>query len=460
MPQGGVIAGGTGSITTAGNVMDVAQQTKNLFVNWDAFSVAKGEKVQFTGPQDFAVLNRVVGHDGSKIYGEINAANHGNVYLINPNGILIGDGAGINTGSFIASTKDVTDVPSFINSGKVNFQGDAQGNIINLGAAKADRIEMHGDTISLKAASVDTNFDAPSVTIDANEIHAGVKAGETTAPVDAKLGGKAEAFQLKDSMAELREAVNDNPEGQYMLSQDDLKNETWEGYAPNLFGGSAIDGLGYTVANKNIIVGDQTEGTGIFGVIHSGARVDNFDFDHITVTDTQKDSLGTGTLAGYLNGSDTRIANVTVSHGSVTGYDHVGGVIGTVEGFDGVSNGNTFRNVHNVDTNVTGLIDKTPGGDFYTGVGIGGIIGYEQGFMTGDKSNVFRNVSNSGHITGRSYVGGLTGRVMTADMDQVRNTGRIEQQTVGTIVHTYWGDKMQYEDSQFIGGIAGPIGPE
>lgn len=174
MPQGGVIAGGSGSISASGSAMTIAQQTQNLFVNWDAFSIGKGEKVQFNGPQNFAVLNRVVGHDESKIYGEINAANHGSVYLINPNGILIGDGAVINAGSFVASTKDVVDVPDFIASGKVNFQGDAQGNIINLGAVKADRIEMHGDTISLKASNVNTNFNAPKITIDANTVHAGI----------------------------------------------------------------------------------------------------------------------------------------------------------------------------------------------------------------------------------------------------------------------------------------------
>lgn len=465
MPQGGVIAGGSGSISTAGNAMNVAQQTKNLFVNWDAFSVAKGEKVQFSGPQDFAVLNRVVGHDESKIYGEINAANKGNVYLINPNGILIGDGAVINTGSFIASTKDVTDVPSFINSGKVNFQGDAQGNIINLGAVKADRIEMHGDTISLKAANVDTNFNAPSIAIDANAVHAGIpeNADESMLKnVNTKLGVNAEGFILKNSMSELRDAVEDNSHGHYMLSQDDLNNETWEGYAPNLNWGAAIDGLGYTVGNKNIVVGSGTDGTGIFGYISGDVRVDNFNFDHINVDDTQKNSTGTGTLAGYLDGDGVRVANVTVSNGSVTGYSNVGGLIGWSDGFN---KGNTFLNVHNVNTSVTGqTVDAgfaVNGEEQYTGQGVGGIIGFENsGKNQNGKTNTFRNVSNSGHITGRSYVGGLAGRLAAADMDQVRNTGRIEQQTVKTVKKTSWGSYTTFEDSYFVGGIAGAIGPE
>lgn len=466
MPQGGVIVGGSGTISATGNSMTVAQQTQNLFVNWDGFSIGKGEKVQFTGPQNFAVLNRVVGHDESKIYGEINAANHGNVYLINPNGILIGDGAVINTGSFIASTKDVIDVPSFINSGTVNFQGDAQGNIINLGAVKADRIEMHGDTISLKAANVDTNFNAPNITIDANAIHAGTPENEDgdvdqklINSVNTKLGVTAEGFLLKDSMGALREAVEDNSQGHYMLSQDDLTNETWEGYAPNLNWGAAIDGLGYTVGNKNIVVGDGTDGTGIFGYISGDVRVDNFTFDHIQVNDTKKNSTGTGTLAGYLDGDGVRVANITVSNGSVTGYNNVGGLIGWSDGF---REGNTFLNVHNVNTSVTGQTVDTGfvvnGENQYTGQGVGGIIGYENSWKNQEgKTNTFRNVSNSGHITGRIYVGGLAGRLAAANMDQVRNTGRIEQQTVKFINKYGYSDQVK---SYFIGGIAGAIGPE
>ena len=43
----------------------------------------------------------------SLIHGTLQA--NGNVYLINPNGILVGPGANINVGSLIASTLDVPD---------------------------------------------------------------------------------------------------------------------------------------------------------------------------------------------------------------------------------------------------------------------------------------------------------------------------------------------------------------
>lgn len=447
MPQGGVIAGGSGSISASGSAMTIAQQTQNLFVNWDAFSVGKGEKVQFNGPQNFAVLNRVVGHDESKIYGEINAANHGSVYLINPNGILIGDGAVINAGSFVASTKDVIDVPDFIASGKVNFQGDAQGNIVNLGAVKADRIEMHGDTISLKAANVNTNFNAPNITIDANTVHAGIRDGETTAAVDQKLSVTAEAFQLKDTMQDLRKAVDEDRWGHFMLNGDDLTKEIWSDDAPNLSSGASIDGLGYTVANKNIT--DCQDGSGIFSYATGGkdkdqrVSIENFTFDHVNVT--SKPGTYTGTLVGYLDGDGIRIANVTVANGTVTGDNYVGGLIGYSYG---LSSGNTFLNVHNINTLVQGNPEKKMGEN--VGTGIGGIIGYESGWRNRENAqNIFRNVSNSGHVIGRENVGGIAGHLAAADMDQVRNTGRIEQQTVGSPSYP----------CRYFGGIAGSIGP-
>lgn len=455
MPQGGVIVGGNGNISASGNSMTVAQQTQNLFVNWDKFSVGKGEKVQFAGPQNFAVLNRVVGHDESKIYGQINVANNGNVYLINPNGILISDGAVINAGSFVASTKDVVDVPNFIASGKVNFKGDAQGNIINLGAIKADRIEMHGDTISLKAANVNKNFDAPQILIDANFVHAGVRDGETTAEVDSKLGVTSEVFKLKDTMQEIRQAAAASYDGRcdkYMLNNNDLTSETWDdSYKPNLLTGAAIDGLGYTVGNKIITPGG--DGTGIFGYFGGDVTVDNFIFDNIKVN-SEKYCSGTGILVGWLDGSNPRISNVTISNSRVTGYNYVGGLIGYAHAYDTV----TLHNVHNINTSVTGVVEKI--GSNYSGEGIGGIIGYQNGWYNAEKKNIFRNVSNSGKITGRMNVGGLVGHLVSADMDQVRNTGRIEQQTKGELVNTFWGEEMQYAASDFIGGIAGSIGPK
>ena len=55
-----------------------------------------------------AVLNRVAGTGGmSQISGNLTA--NGQVFLINPNGILFGNGARVNVNTLVASSLDITD---------------------------------------------------------------------------------------------------------------------------------------------------------------------------------------------------------------------------------------------------------------------------------------------------------------------------------------------------------------
>ena len=54
---------------------------------------------------DSYVLNRVTGGTESQILGQL--VSNGAVYLVNPNGILIGEEAQVQTAGFIASTLDL-----------------------------------------------------------------------------------------------------------------------------------------------------------------------------------------------------------------------------------------------------------------------------------------------------------------------------------------------------------------
>ncbi|MGR8950494.1 MAG: filamentous hemagglutinin N-terminal domain-containing protein, partial [Gammaproteobacteria bacterium] len=65
-------------------------------INWHSFGIAPGEITQFIQQNaDSAILNRVTGQAPSEILGQLNS--NGRVYLINPNGIVIGNGAMIDT---------------------------------------------------------------------------------------------------------------------------------------------------------------------------------------------------------------------------------------------------------------------------------------------------------------------------------------------------------------------------
>ena len=83
---------GKGTIQAEGQQMIVDQQSHKLITNWESFNVGAQEGVTFRQPDQNAIaLNRVIGNEGSSILGRIDA--NGQVFLVNPNGVLFGQGA-------------------------------------------------------------------------------------------------------------------------------------------------------------------------------------------------------------------------------------------------------------------------------------------------------------------------------------------------------------------------------
>lgn len=109
LPTAGVISSGAGNISSAGNAMTVNQATPKMIVNWGTFNIGSAASVKFAQPNaNSAVLNRVAGTGGmSQISGNLTA--NGQVFLINPNGILFGNGARVNVNTLVASSLDITD---------------------------------------------------------------------------------------------------------------------------------------------------------------------------------------------------------------------------------------------------------------------------------------------------------------------------------------------------------------
>ena len=107
-PTGGSVASGSATITGTGTSSVTIHQASNIAViNWNSFSIDRGEITTFIQPSaTSAVLNRVTGGGISNINGTLDA--NGQVYLINGNGIFIGNGAAVNTAGFTASTLNIT----------------------------------------------------------------------------------------------------------------------------------------------------------------------------------------------------------------------------------------------------------------------------------------------------------------------------------------------------------------
>ena len=106
-PTGGVVTAGQGSIVNNGATTTITQSSANLIIDWQAFSIGAGDTVQFVQPGRSSVaLNRVLGADPSVILGQLNA--NGNVFLLNPNGVLFGNGASVSVGGLVASTMSIS----------------------------------------------------------------------------------------------------------------------------------------------------------------------------------------------------------------------------------------------------------------------------------------------------------------------------------------------------------------
>nr|WP_232968488.1 YDG domain-containing protein [Pseudomonas putida] len=153
LPQGGSITVGQGTIVTNGsNEMVIKQTTDKLGINWDSFNVGADGRVVFDQPGVNSVaLNRVIGSDGSAILGKIDA--NGQVFLVNPNGVIFGKNSKVNVGGLIASTLSISDA-DFV-AGNYSFKGQAadKGEVVNNGSIEA----AQGGYVALIGKSVKNN---------------------------------------------------------------------------------------------------------------------------------------------------------------------------------------------------------------------------------------------------------------------------------------------------------------
>ncbi len=139
-PQGGEVTAGSGAISQSGATTTIEQASQNLSLSWQSFNVAPTETVNFKQPNSSALaVNRIADTSGSRILGQLNA--NGQVYLINPNGVLFGAGAQVNVGGIVASTLDTAD-----NS---TFAGESAASVVNNGTINAEHyVALLGNSVA------------------------------------------------------------------------------------------------------------------------------------------------------------------------------------------------------------------------------------------------------------------------------------------------------------------------
>ena len=147
LPSAPTVKAGTVSVTPAGGAtLTINQASSRAIIDWSSFSIGQGGTVVFNNGAG-ATLNRVTGATISAIDGRLTAS--GDVFLLNPNGVIIGKSGVVNVGgSFVASTLDLPDA-DFMAGGALTLSGAGGAQVINLGQIGA----LGGDVV-LTAAQV------------------------------------------------------------------------------------------------------------------------------------------------------------------------------------------------------------------------------------------------------------------------------------------------------------------
>ncbi|QIM47684.1 filamentous hemagglutinin N-terminal domain-containing protein [Pusillimonas sp. DMV24BSW_D] len=148
LPSGGQVVGGQASISQNAGHMQINQQTDRAIINWQSMNIGTNAAVNFNQPGASSVaLNRVVAGGATEIHGQLTA--NGQVWLVNPNGVMFGAGSVVNVGGLVASTMDITNQDFMEGKGLFNRNGGT-GSVTNKGQITA----ADGGTVALLAPTV------------------------------------------------------------------------------------------------------------------------------------------------------------------------------------------------------------------------------------------------------------------------------------------------------------------
>ena len=104
--QDPTVRSGTATIDLSNtNHAVITQQSNKAIIDWRQFSIPSGSTVQFVQPSASSMmLNRVTGTQASQIDGNLLA--NGQVWLLNPSGVMIGNGGSIIVPNNFLSSSD------------------------------------------------------------------------------------------------------------------------------------------------------------------------------------------------------------------------------------------------------------------------------------------------------------------------------------------------------------------
>jgi filamentous hemagglutinin family protein len=180
LPQGGRYVVGAGTIAGDGTRLLVTQPGKTRgVIDWNSFSIGKRNTVTFSNGSG-ATLSRVTGGSPSAILGNLSAT--GSLYVINPQGVIVGTSGVISTGGrFVASTLDICNDNFAKDGNELTLRGQSDASVTNFG-----RITSSGGDVILIAR------------------HAVINAGSISAPNGTAELAAGETVLLQDSSSTSR----------------------------------------------------------------------------------------------------------------------------------------------------------------------------------------------------------------------------------------------------------------
>jgi len=147
-PTGGTVTSGSATISSAGSTTTVTTGTNGTVINWTSFSIGAGETTRINQPSAAsATLNRVTGPSSSSINGSLQS--NGQVFLVNPNGIVFGSTASVNVAGFVASTLDIADADFLSGNLRFTASGSTGSVVTGGGIVAADYVALIGAAVSL-----------------------------------------------------------------------------------------------------------------------------------------------------------------------------------------------------------------------------------------------------------------------------------------------------------------------
>ncbi|WP_411877763.1 YDG domain-containing protein [Polaromonas sp. YR568] len=142
------VSAGAAGISTVGTTTTVNQSTQRVAIDWTSLSTAANEALKFNQPNAAAIaLNRITGSSPSELLGSLTA--NGQVFILNPNGVLFGAGSQVNVGGLVASTLNMSNA-DFMVGNHVFTNSGGTGSVVNQGTLTA----ANGGYIALLAPEV------------------------------------------------------------------------------------------------------------------------------------------------------------------------------------------------------------------------------------------------------------------------------------------------------------------